>query len=165
MIGEILVPLKRNDRLEQIIPHLENMVKPGMKVVFLIPYPVEPSLWLKDHWVTTESPREAMLAGKKIMERYSRESQKSLAEQRVFPADEALRRKGAEVAADVYTGSLRKAIRSYMLNGDVQLIMIRARSALRLIKFLGGMMPLFGFLRRPSFSPMLLLHPDKASSS
>jgi hypothetical protein len=41
MAEQILVPLKRNDRVEVIIPYLEKVTQPGMRVVFLAHYPVD----------------------------------------------------------------------------------------------------------------------------
>lgn len=160
MAAQILVSLKRNDRIEGILPYIEEITKPGMKVVFLMPYPLNSWAYLQDHWVTTESPREAMLAGRKIIDTYSWDVQRGLAEQKVFPVREALSRKGVEVAVDVYTGGLKKAATDYMANGDVRLIMIGAGSGLRIMRFLRGAISLLGLSRRPSFSPVLLLHPD-----
>jgi hypothetical protein len=66
MEGKILVLLRRHNRIEDILPSLEKIAQPGMKVVFLIPYPAKLWPWLRDHWVTTESSREAIVLGKKI---------------------------------------------------------------------------------------------------
>lgn len=160
MAGQILVALNRHDRIQEILPYIEEIAKPGMRIVFLIPYPVELWLYLRDHWVTTESPTKAMLEGRKIMERYSWELQRGLAEQRVFPAREALRKRGVEIAVDIYTGSLRKVVESYTHDGDVHVIMMRAGIGLRIMGFLHGISPLFRLFKRPSFSSVLLLHPD-----
>ena len=160
MAREILVPLKRHDRIEEIVPYIEKIAQPGMKVVFLIRYPVEPWLWFRDHWVTMESPREAMLEGRKIQERYSWDVQRRLAEQRVIIARQALHEKGVEIAVDVYTGSLRRVLGGYTCNGDVQWIMMGAGSGFPVRRLLHGMIPPFGWFKRPSFSPVLLLHHD-----
>jgi hypothetical protein len=161
MAAKILVQLKRHDQIDDIIPYVEKVARPGMKVIFLIRYPIEPWLWVRDHWVTMESPREAMMAGRKIMERYSWETQKGLAEKKVFPAREALRKRGVEVVVDVYTGRLTEVVRSYTLNGDVHLIMIPTRSGHLTMRLLQGTTRLFGMPERPSVSPVLLLHPDQ----
>jgi len=41
MNKKILVPLGRHDRSEEIIPYIENVARPGMKVVFLVRYLVD----------------------------------------------------------------------------------------------------------------------------
>ncbi len=159
MAGQILVPLKRHDRIEEIVPYLEKVANVGMRVVFLIPYPVDPWFHLRDHWVTTESAREAMLAGRRIMERYSWEVQRGLAEQKVFPAQKALHRKGVEVAVEVCTGSLRRVLRDYAANRDVHLIMVRAGSGHPLMRFLRRMILAPWSFKRSSSPAVLLLHP------
>lgn len=40
MAAKILVPLKRHDRIEAIIPYIAQVTQPGMRVVFLIHHPV-----------------------------------------------------------------------------------------------------------------------------
>jgi len=162
MAGQILVSLKKNDRLEQVIPYLEKIAQPGMKVVFLMRYPADGGFeWLRDHWVTTESVEEARRAGEKIRKRYGLAEQERLAEHKVFLAQETLRKKGVEIAADVYVGSLRRAVKNYSLKGDVHLIMMRPRIGLAMMKLLHKTVPIFGLFYQPSFSPMLLLHPDQ----
>lgn len=160
MAGQILIPLKRHDRIEQILPYIENIAQPGMRVVFLIPYPVAPWLWLRDHWVITESAREAMMAGRKIMERYSCDVQMRLAEQRVVLARQALRKIGVETAVDVYTGRLRRVVESYRRGGNVHWIMLPVGSGIRIMSFLLERIPLPGFFKRPALYPVLLLYPD-----
>ena len=34
---QVLVPLKRNARVEEIIPYVEKVTRPSMEVVFLLP--------------------------------------------------------------------------------------------------------------------------------
>jgi len=162
MSKQILVSLKKNDRLEQVIPYLEKIAQPGMRVVFLMRYPVDGGFeWLRDHWVTTESVEEARRAGEKIRNTYWLEEQGRLAEHKVFLAQETLRKKGVEIAADVYVGSLRRAVKNYSLKGDVHLIMMRPRTGLAMMKLLHKTVPIFGLFYQSGFSSMLLLHPDQ----
>jgi hypothetical protein len=69
--GKILVSLGRHDGIEEILPYIEKIAHPGMRVVFLIPYPVKLWPWFRDHWITTESRRAAIVAGRKIIHEYS----------------------------------------------------------------------------------------------
>src|SRR5262249_46080144 len=45
--GHILVPLKRNDRIEDILPYLEQIARPGCKVTLLVHYSVEGLDWFQ----------------------------------------------------------------------------------------------------------------------
>ncbi len=85
MAGQILVPFNSHLPVEDIISVIEEAAKPGMRVVFLICYPVDPWVWFWDHWITTESSRDAVLAGRKVIEKYSWEGQRALAEEMVGP--------------------------------------------------------------------------------
>jgi len=163
MKSKILIFLKRRDRVEQILPCVEKLARPGMKVIFLIPYPQELWLWARDYRVVTESPWEAILAGKKILEGYSWELQKRLTEQRFSPALKALRKKGIDVEIDLDTSSLRRVVYDSAVNRDVHLIVIRAWIRYLLGRFWRETIRLFVSLRRPEPAPVLLIHTSKQS--
>jgi len=154
MARKILVPFRSHDRIEEIVPYVEKVAQPGMKVIFLIRYPADEFEWLRDHWVTTESPRKMMLAARRVEQKYSWDEQMRLAKERVVPARQALERRGVEVAVDLFAGGLGKAVGSYRDNGDVHLILIPARSGLWMRRALKVTRWL---LRRPSLSPVLLI--------
>ena len=161
MAGHILVPLKRCDRVEEIIPYLEKVAKPGMRVVFLVPYPIQLGSYYRDHWITTESPTKAMLEGRKIVERYSWELQRGLAEQRISSVREVLAPMGIEVTTDFYTGSLRRVVEDYCASRDVHLIMMKAGSDYPIVRLLSWISTGFGLFKRPRPAPVLLLHPNQ----
>jgi hypothetical protein len=142
-----------------IISVIEEAAKPGMSVVFLIRYPVDPSAWLRDHWVTTEASRDAVLTGKKLMERYSWEGQRVLAEEIVGPWRYALEKIGVKVSVDVYTGSLSSAVENYKREGQISLI-IRAENELPVTRFLHRPGAFFGLFKKASLRPILSLRSD-----
>ena len=163
MAGKILVPIRNGEKVEEIIPYLEKIAKPGMKVVFLFPYPVDRWLYMRDHWVTTESVKEAILAGRKILEEYSWEAQRALAEKRVSCICEVLGKVGMEVAVHVYTGSLRRVIQDGAVSEDVQFIMLRSGNGNLLTRLLSRMSVLSGLFKQTSVPPVLLLHPNRGA--
>jgi hypothetical protein len=138
MAGQILVPFNSHLRIKDIFSVIEAAAKPGMSVVFLVRYPVDPWAWFRDHWITTESSRDAMLAGGKLMERYSREGQRALAEEMVAPWRHVLQKIGAKVTVDVYTGSLSTVVENYSRGEKISLV-IQAENDL----------PIMGFFHRP----------------
>ena len=161
MPEKILVALKRHDRVAEIIPYLNRIAERGMRVVFLVPYPVEERLWLRDRRVRTESPGRAMMEGRKMKEKYSWDMQNGLAEKRIFPAREALQNKGIEVSVIVYTRSLRKVIQNYAANGDVHLIIMRTGSGNTIERLLPWLSNLFRSFNRSNSPPVLLLDPGQ----
>lgn len=60
MAGQILVPFNSHLRIKETLSVIEEAAKPGMRVVFLVRYPVHPWAWFRDHWITTESARDAI---------------------------------------------------------------------------------------------------------
>jgi hypothetical protein len=139
MEGQILVPFNSHNRLSDIISVIEKAAKPGMKIVFLVRYPTNIWEWLRDHWVTTESSKGATLAGRKIMDKYSIEGQRALAEKIVAPWLHALEKIEVKATVDVYTGSLSSVLENYSRRDGISLL-IRPRKDLSML----------GFLRRPT---------------
>jgi hypothetical protein len=136
MTGKILVALKRYDRIQEITSLLQKVAKPGAKVTFLMPYPASLRPWLRDHWITTESPRKAMWEAQRVSARYSWEKQTRLAERKIAVAREALTRMGVEVAV-VLKGCLNAAVRECVLTGDFQFLLMSAgtgRLAMELVR-------------------------------
>jgi hypothetical protein len=125
MAGKILVALHERDRIEEIVPVLEKIARPGMAVTFLVSYPADTWVWLRDHWIVTESARKAVAEGKRVMERYSWREQKCLAERKVAAARVALETMGIEVAVMLKQG-LRRAVRECVLSEEFQLILMSA---------------------------------------
>lgn len=154
MNKKILVPLARNDRTEEMIPYVENVARPGMKVVFLVRYPVDGFIWAKE-----EFGMKSALEANKLVSHYSWEENLRRAERKVSSACAALRTKGVEVAVEVYAGSLKKAVRNHTLGGDVHLIMTRAGIGVWIARLFDGTVSVFNWFRRPSFSPVMLINP------
>jgi len=154
MNKKILVPLGQYDRSEEMIPYIEKVVRPGMKVVFLMRYPVD-GIGLRKE----EYGMRAALEAKNLVNYYSWEGNLEKAKQQVAPACEALQARGIETAVDVYAGSLKKAVRTYTLNGDVHLIMTRAGIGDWIARLFGGTNSVFKWFKRPSFSPVMLINP------
>ena len=117
MSGQILVPFNSHVRLKDMISVIEKDAKAGMRIVFLVRYPVDPWEWFRDHWVTTESSRNAMLAGVKVTEKYSWEGQTALAEEMVAPWRHVLQKLGVKASVAVYTGSLARVVETYRPRG------------------------------------------------
>jgi hypothetical protein len=154
MNNKILVPLGHYDRTEEMIPYIEKVARPGMQVVFLVRYPVDGFIWAKE-----EYGMRAALKAKELVSYYSWEGNLESAQKQVAPAREALRAKGIEAAVDVYAGSLKKAVRSHMLNGGVHLIITRAGIGEWIAGLFDGITSVSKWFKRPSFSPVMLINP------
>ena len=154
MTKKILVPLEQYNRTEEMIPYIEKVARPGMKVVFLMRYPVDGI-----RWQTEAFGIMAALEARELINHYSWEGNLERAKRKVAPACEVLRTKGVEADIDVYAGSLKKAIRSHTLNGDVHLIMTRTGIGDWIARLFDGTGSVCDWFSRPRFSPVLLINP------
>lgn len=159
MAEKILVALRSENPLGQIIPYLDNIAQPGVSVVLLIPYRWRALLKSSQPgWEAVESVEEAALEWRKILKRPSPEEDgRRLAEHEIFLAEEALRRRGVEIVTDVYVGRLRNVIRNYMRNGDVRLVIIPNKFTGRGRSLVKKTRQFFSFFKKPVFSSWLPL--------
>jgi hypothetical protein len=159
MAEKILVPLNRHDRVEEVIPYIEKVTQPGMSVVFLIHHPVNSFKWLQAYCGIMQCGLEKRMAIRRMVESYSVKMRRQLAHQKVFHICEALHKMGVKIAVEIYTGSLRKTLRSYVLGGDVGLIVMRPGIGYRIMNFLQGIVSIRAMVRRTAFSPVFVLNP------
>jgi nucleotide-binding universal stress UspA family protein len=141
--GQILVPLRKGDRIEDVVPYLEQIAQPGSKVTLLVHYSVEGLDWLQGK-STTSVVKE----------------QKPVADENTFLALESLRERDVKVALDIYAGPLTKVVKQYALRGDIDLVMIAARGKSWIGRLLQNCPFFFNFSRLSKSSSMLLLRPD-----
>lgn len=173
MAAQILVALKSHDRLSRMVPYIEEVAKPGMKVVLLIPRGREAAVKAShykssmttgfDEEPSVQQLEDAMGTTFNITGAQMFEQQILRAEHKAFLALERLLKKGIEITVDVYTGSLRRAVKSYTVKGNVHLIMKRAGRALMMMQFFCRAVPNFVLLKRPSFSSIRMLRPNQAA--
>ena len=154
MNKKILVPLGQYDRGEEMIPYIEKVARPGMKVVFLVRYLVYGIRFHKE-----EYGMRAALEAKNLVKYYSWEGNLESAKQQVTATCEFLHAKGFETVVEVYTGNLKKAVRSHTLNGDVHLIITGAGIGGWIARLFDDISSVCMRLKRPSFSPVLLINP------
>ena len=151
----ILVPMKRDDRAEDLLPYVEEVARPGMKVVFMLPYPVDGF-----RYSTEESGLRAIEEGKRLAAYCDWQANREKAEARIAPAANALATKGIEAVADIRAGRVTNAVRDCAAEGEIHLIVARAGIWQKIAGLLTGNNSLRDLFKRPSFSPVLLSHPS-----
>lgn len=155
----ILVPLKNYGKAGQLIPYIEEIAQPGMKVVFLLPYQSPAFAWLKGRLLVMHTGiRPELLPGKR-REGYSVKEQRQLAQNELIPACEGLRRRGVEVAVDVYLGHLSRVVEVYTHNEDIHLIMMVTGADHLILRLIYRFRALLHRFKRPPLPPVLLLQP------
>jgi hypothetical protein len=151
----ILVPLKRSDRAEDLLPYVEEVARPDMKAVFMVPYPVDGFRWSGEQF-----GRKAIEEGKRMAAYYDWDTNRKKANDLIAPVMKALSAKGIDAAVDIYAGNMRSALQDYVAKGDVHLIVSRAGIGRKIAGLLTGNNSFWDLFKRPSFSPVLLIHPS-----
>jgi hypothetical protein len=129
--------------MEDVIPFLEQVARPGCKVTLLIHYSVEGLDWFQSKSTTPV-----------IKER------KLVAEKEAFPALGALRERDVTVALDIYAGPLRKVVKQYTRKGDIDLVMIAAGRRSRISRLLQNCLFFLNFSSLSKSASVLLLRPN-----
>jgi hypothetical protein len=174
MAPEILVVLKNQDCLSHMIPYIEEVAQPGMKIVFLIRScpPALPHAF-GDNGSELDRLEEMRFAGHPEEPRFIREKigavplidkHRLVAEHKVFLALETLLKRGIELTVDVYTGSLRRVVKSYVRKGNVNLIMKSTRRVANLFELIHRTLPLVSLFKEPTRSPIRLRHANQVVS-
>jgi hypothetical protein len=154
MNKKVLVPMKRNDRVDGFVPYVESVARPGMQVVFMVPYPVEGLCWS-----TEEFGRNAIAEAKRLATYCTWDANLRKAKDRISAALKVLPVNGIEVAVDLYTGSMRSAVHGYAAKGDIHLIVTRAGIGDWISRLFDGTNSVFKWFKRPSFSTVMLINP------
>jgi nucleotide-binding universal stress UspA family protein len=156
----ILIAAKRRNQIKQVMPQIKNAVKAGTPVVFLV------RCHVSSFQLSCLSSVDALQPGASaaLAARYSPfGSQAQLTEQWIVAACEAYSRERMDVSVHFYTGTLRKAIRKYVAQKDVQLIIMPTGVSLRFMRFFGRILPLFRFLKPRQISPASFFRSDAAA--
>jgi hypothetical protein len=129
--------------MEDVIPYVEQIARPGCKVTLLIHYSVEGLDWLQSKSLPSVI-----------------QEQKLVAKKNTFLALEPLRARDVMVALDIYAGPLRKVVKQYTLRGDIDLVMIVAGSRSWIGRLLHNCLLFLNFSCVSKSASVLLLRPD-----
>jgi len=159
MATKILVPVTKLGEVDKIVSYLSDFLKPPIRVVFLVRYPVESSRYWCDHWVEADTAREAQLASKNLVERTSWAAHLAMAEEKLLSARKTLEAQGIEAEVRLYAGSTKLAIRNYKASVDLDWIVTTAHFRDWLAYLLAAAIAPFHGLKRVKYSFFWLLRP------
>lgn len=122
MLGQILVPLKKRDRIKEISRCLDLVAQPGMTVTFLVLYREKVS-WMGVQLTAINTGIRTAGNLMQLVASASRQEQLGWLEEKLVVAREALQRKGLRVRVHCYNGSFENAIAS-LHEPDTQTIVL-----------------------------------------
>ncbi len=159
MAEKILVPLTKGDRIEEVIPYLEKVAQKDTRVIFLMRHPEDSFKWLQAYCGIMECGLDNALMLSRMIESYSVKTRKQLAERKVFQTCQALHGLGVKTAVELYSGGVQKFLNEYARTGDVDLVIMRPKTELRITRAITRVVARWSGLKRASIPPVLLLHP------
>jgi len=159
MSGQIFVPFKKRDRIEEMIPFLQALARPEMEIIFLTPYREQTS-WMEVELTAIQTGLKTTTAITTFLARDSREKYFAALEEKIAEARETLGKKGLTISLYSYSGSLRNAIPSLRNSEDDMIVLMNER--FRTIRKLTGRLAKFfpGF-RSSQEAPIIFLRPRR----
>jgi len=155
MSGQILVPLKKHDRIEEILLYLDVLARPGMKVVFLMPYQENVS-WMEVQLTALQTRTGAITTITAFTAKASRETYMRWVEERIRPARRTLEGKGTTVAVQCYSGSWQNAMAT-LRDTDQEMVVLLGERWNIIRKLTERIGKLCGRFRTDNATPILFL--------
>ena len=163
MQDQILVSVKRQDQIKQVIPYLDKIAEPGMRVVFLVRSSASIWQWMNGHLTAMHTGNRIALQNCQIARRYDVERQQRLAEEFVARSSQGLRHRGVETEVQIHSGGLKSVLEHSSRARNVRLVMVPASDAFGLIRLGRLIRNTFTLMKRPGSSRVVLLHPHNTA--
>jgi len=158
MQESILVPVDHCDPVEEIVPWVESIAKPGMRVVFLVRSVAGNWERLNAHITAIQTGNVIALQTCGARERANLEEEKQSAEAKLAVVSECLHRKGLDTEVRVYVGGLRRTLANLDKSESVRFLLMPTGSVSPVARALQRIVHWFKPVTRPRFSPLLLIN-------
>lgn len=160
MAKTILVALKPRYNVQLLVRHLEIIVKPGNRIVFLLRSQLDIPTWLLAQVASLQTGFDNGLAWQEQRARLSWEKQKTWAEESLAePVRRAFSRIGVEVDVDFYRHSLTSIMKRYLAKHEITLILVATSSWLHGLKIVPIRVRNWLVRRLPHYPYSSLIHP------
>jgi hypothetical protein len=143
MQEQILVPLKRHEPVEELVPYLELLAPAGSTVVFLIPITANLFPWWSEALTAPATELKGAMALSVLVSHVARERQLQEALERVEAVRQALEARGVTVQLECFQGRLEKEL-ARLHESAIRTLVLQSKSRRLLVKSLGWV----SFLRR-----------------
>ena len=158
MATQIFVPISKQGQIEDIIPYLEALARPGMEVVFLTRYRIAVS-WMEvqltaiQTGLKTTAPMSAL-----IRDDSSRNVR--ICEEKVRRARNLLRERGWTISHQRYGGGLLDAIAS-LRNPEDEMVVLMEEKPKAIRELFRRLAKLLGRFHTTDTTPIVFLRPGR----
>jgi len=158
MTEHVVIPLRQYDSVEEILPYLEFVARPGMEVIFLARKENIYPWWCAYDLGAFRQSRNAVPVGT-LAASIVRQRQTRLAEEHISTARRILQEKRISVRLEFCSTSLKRAVRNYC-DGDTNLVIV-AGGRFRLKQLTSTLHRWFQPFGATEAPPILLLRADR----
>jgi len=155
MNHQILVPIKSRDRIEDLLPYLEDIARPEMTVVFLVQFDVNRFAQLTGHLLEVQSGLRANFSEDVSV------AQSNLT-RRIEHIGRELRNRGVQIKMKFYTGRLQPVLRQQSIHDGRNLVIMRSGSY-PVWRWLCGLLAKLQHTKPAPAMPVFLCHPSATS--
>jgi len=155
MNKQLLVPIKSYRQLEALLPYLEDMARPGMKIIFLVQLGANRFAQLAGLLLEIQNGLPGTLYSDTV-------EQQSHLTHRIEHASESLSDRGIRIEVKFYSGRLRPILSGYIEDDHHHTVVMRPRGS----QPRRWLTSVFSALRTGNSSrpiPVLLYHPRSTS--
>jgi hypothetical protein len=138
MAAKILVPVKRRDRIEEIVPYIEKVAEPSGSVVFLIHHPVSGFKWLQAYCGIAQCGLEKTLAVANRQNDYLIDREKQRSEN--YTGMRGIREEDIAIQENLY-GPMVDRTKEHLGTSDTGVIALRRRLLTAVRKLQAGQEP------------------------
>jgi hypothetical protein len=143
----ILVPLNNRQQIDQVLPVLDTIAKPGLRIVFLIlQYQGNPQ-WIAGYWGFVRTGMETVFSAYINGQGDRAWVEERLAQEKLTRWQRELCPKGVEIEITICRDGIRPVIESAKRDGRVKLIMTPVMTASPFRRLVEQLSRAFGLLR------------------
>jgi len=151
MSQQLLVPIKSHDRIEDLLPYLEDLARPDMKIVFLVHFGINRFGELAGQLLEIQSGLPSSFSSDTVI------PQSNLA-RRIQLASQKLHVRGTRIDVKFYSGRLRPILRQYSEAKASKLVIMRPGQN-RAWRLCQNLFSALRIARSAPSMPVLLRHP------
>jgi hypothetical protein len=162
---EIVIPLKRCDQINDVMPYLKNIARPGMKVVFLVRGSTDRWPWMEAHLTAMQTGNLTAFQVCELTSRYNVERETRLAEESLALTTKMLCARGISTEVKIYASSLRKALRRLAESETSRLVLLPTSHSFSPVRISRAIFSALGLSKRRDVSPVLLVRSSQISGN
>jgi hypothetical protein len=154
MATQIFVPISKHGQIDDLIPYLEALARPGMEIVFLTRYRIAVS-WMEVQLNAIQTGLKTTPSISALIRDDSRRNVR-ICEENVRRARNLLKERGSTISHQCYGGRLRDAIAS-LRNPEDEMILLMEEKPKAIRKLLRRLAKVLGRFHTVDTTPIVFL--------